>query len=122
MHIPMGPVQGKRWGTTQCIFSFNEVEVNRLLPISRGYCSEHIHQCKFSRFFVLRGKLKVTIFNGDALDETILTDGMCTDIPPGVWHKFEALEDTDTIEIYWVVLDDNDIERRTTGGIANYKI
>ena len=62
--------------------------------------------------------MKVTIFRGDIPDEIILTGGMCTDVPPGVWHKFESLEDTDVIEIYWVALDDNDIERRTTGGIA----
>jgi mannose-6-phosphate isomerase-like protein (cupin superfamily) len=68
---------------------------------------------------VLRGKIKVTIFNGDIPDEITLTSGMCTDVPPGVWHRFEALEDSDTIEIYWVVLDDNDIERRTVGGITN---
>lgn len=118
MHIPIGPVQGKVWGSTQSIFCFDGVDINRLLPLARGYCSEHCHACKFSRFFVLRGKMKVTIFRGDIPDEIILTGGMCTDVPPGVWHKFESLEDTDVIEIYWVALDDNDIERRTTGGIA----
>jgi mannose-6-phosphate isomerase-like protein (cupin superfamily) len=63
--------------------------------------------------------MKITIFRGDLQDEVVLTSGMCTDIQPLVWHKFEALEDSDVIEIYWVALDDNDIERRTTGGIIN---
>jgi mannose-6-phosphate isomerase-like protein (cupin superfamily) len=117
MHIPISPVQGKRWGSTQSIFCLNGIDVNRLLPLARGFCSEHCHACKFSRFFVLRGKMKITIFRDDLLDEIVLNPNMCTDVPPGVWHKFEALEDSDVIEIYWVVLDDNDIERRTTGGI-----
>ena len=118
MHPPLGPVQGKRWGTTQSVFALNSVEVSRLLPISRGYCSEHYHANKFSRFYVLRGKLKIVIFGEDMIDETVLTTGMCTDVPPGVWHKFEAMEDSDAIEIYWVVLDDNDIKRRTKGGVS----
>ena len=119
MHIPVGPVNGKAWGTTQSIFCLNSIEVNRLLSLSSGYCSEHRHTCKFSRFFILRGRMKITIFRGDLQDEVVLTSGMCTDIQPLVWHKFEALEDSDVIEIYWVALDDNDIERRTTGGIIN---
>lgn len=118
MSIPIGPVQGKCWGLTQSIFCLNGVDVNRLISLARGYCSEHRHACKFSRFFVLRGKMKVTIFSGEITDEIILTNGMCTDVPPGVWHKFEALEDSDTIEIYWVALNNDDIERRTTGGIS----
>jgi mannose-6-phosphate isomerase-like protein (cupin superfamily) len=120
MHIPVGPVLGKVWGTTQSIFNFNNVDINRLLSTARGYCSEHYHNCKFSRLFVLRGKMRVTIFrDNNATDEIVLTAGMCTDVPPRVWHKFETLEDSDTIEIYWVVLDDGDIERRTTGGISS---
>lgn len=114
----IGPIQGKAWGATQSIFNLHSVEVNRLSPIFRGYCSEHRHAYKSSRFFVLRGKLKITIFSEDIPDETVLFAGMCTDVPPGVWHKFEALEDSDAIEIYWVVLDANDIERRTKGGIS----
>lgn len=121
MQLPpnIGPVHGKRWGSTQSIFTLNSIEVNRLLPVSRGYCSEHIHACKSSRFFVLRGRIKITIFNEDGTaDETVITAGTCTDVPPDVWHKFEALEDSDAIEIYWVVLDANDIKRRTKGGIT----
>jgi hypothetical protein len=49
-------------------------------------------------------------------DETILGPGMCTDACPTKYHTFEALEDTDAIEIYWVSLDPDDIDRRTVGG------
>ena len=38
-------------------------------------------------------------------------------IPPGLWHKFEAIEDTLAIEIYWTEMDPQDIERDGCGGM-----
>ena len=118
-----GPIYGKIWGSTQVVFEWNNIEINRLLPIKGSFCSEHKHHSKYSRFLVLRGKLRVKIFRehglaGRAFVDTIdLGPGRSTDIPPGVWHQFEVLEDdTDAIEIYWVVLDAGDIERRSEGG------
>jgi len=118
MAVPsVGPVQGKCWGTTQSLFELNGVEVNRLITLNAGFSSEHIHNQKWSRFFVISGKIQVIIFREDsAKDVTILTSGMCTDVPPSVWHKFQAIEDSDVIEIYWVILEKSDIERRTIGG------
>jgi mannose-6-phosphate isomerase-like protein (cupin superfamily) len=120
---PIGPVYGKAWGTTQSLFELNGVEVNRLITFNAGFSSEHIHNQKWSRFFAISGKIRVVIFREDsAKDTTILTSGMCTDVPPGVWHKFEVVEDSDVIEIYWVVLEKSDIERRTIGGSRETKI
>ena len=113
---PIGPVQGKIWGTTQCIFRHNNVEMHRIRVDAGGFCSEHRHNHKWNRFFIISGKIKITIFRENGQDETVLTDGQCTDAYPDGYHVFEALEDTDAIEIYWVTLDPDDIERRTTGG------
>lgn len=113
-------VQPKVWGDTCSIFRCNNVDVNFMRTIRGGFCSEHYHHSKYSRFFVVHGSIKITIFSDKIFNhdikEIILTDGMHADITPLVWHKFEALEDSDVIEIYCAILDTNDIERRTTGG------
>ena len=43
---------------------------------------------------------------------------MFSDVPPAVDHRFEAMEDTRALEIYWIDgLDPNDIVRRDIGGL-----
>lgn len=117
----IGMLQGKIWGTTQCIFHNKNVEVHRISANKGGYCSEHEHAAKFNLFFVESGKLKVTIFRGDdepkPTDSTILKSGMSSLVNPGEKHMFEALEDSIAYEIYWVELDQGDIKRYEEGGI-----
>ena len=125
----IGPQQGKRWGSTRCVYSHNNCEIWDIDIRKGGCCSEHYHNHKWNRFVIFSGKLKVTIFLGNPdepvpdakrlRDETILSSGDCTDVPPGVWHVFEALEDVKGIEVYWTALDSDDIIRRTTGGMNN---
>ncbi len=112
----MSAVQGKVWGTTQCVFHSDSVEVHHACVAAGGYCSEHIHTTKFNRFVVLSGELEVLIFQGDIADVTVLRAGMCTDVPPGVYHMFRARQDTQLVEIYWAALNPADIVRRSTGG------
>ena len=67
---------------------------------------------------MLEGNLKVIIYKQDSQDETILTEGMFSDVPPGVDHRFEAMEDTKALEVYWIDgLDPSDIVRKDTGGL-----
>lgn len=114
-----GAVQSKFWGETQCIFEGPVSEIHFAKSIKGGYCSEHRHKSKWNRFFVIRGKLQVTIFKEDGQDHTIITAGQFTDVPPGEWHTFKCLEDCEFIEVYWIdPLISGDIERRTSGGIA----
>jgi mannose-6-phosphate isomerase-like protein (cupin superfamily) len=116
--LSCGSVDGKNWGTTCCIFTSNDCECWSLNIKRGGYCSRHRHKNKWNRFLVVSGKLLVKIFRPDGIsDDTILTDGMCTDVCPGIEHMFEAFEDTKCIEIYWVSIDPDDIERSTVGGI-----
>jgi len=69
-------------------------------------------------FYVISGRLKITIWRDKHMkDVTILKEGQTSAIPPGFWHCFEALEDSEVIEIYQVLLHDPDIERRTQGGL-----
>ena len=67
---------------------------------------------------MLEGALKVIIYKQDSEDETVLTDGMFSDVPPGVDHRFEALEDTKALEVYWIDgLNPSDIVRKDSGGL-----
>jgi len=115
------PIQGKVWGTTQCIFRNETVEVCSIYTKKGGYCSEHFHKFKHNRFFVFSGKMSVKIFrdqeNSHLIDETILESGDATDVGPNAWHIFECLEDCHALEIYWVSLNSEDIVRRTEGGM-----
>ena len=115
-----GAVQSKFWGETQCIFVGPTSEVHYLSIKKGGYCSEHKHNHKWNRFFVISGSLKVIIFRPNGQDVTVVRAGQFTDVPPGSFHKFEAEEDCTCLEIYWVDnIDVNDIDRRTIGGILN---
>ena len=67
---------------------------------------------------MLEGALKVIIYQQDSEDETILYEGMFSDVPPNVQHRFEALEDTKALEIYWIdPIERNDIIRFDSGGV-----
>jgi hypothetical protein len=88
-----GATQGKFWGKTSCFYVSDSSEV-------------------------LEGELKVILYKDDGEDETILTAGMFSDVPPMVDHRFVALKDTKALEIYWTdALDPTDIVREDTGGM-----
>lgn len=113
-----GAVQSKFWGHTQCIFIGPISETHYLNINEGGFCSEHCHLHKWNRFFLIKGSLKIIIYRDGGQDETILKPGNFTDVPPGDFHKFEALEDCECLEIYWVdQLETDDIKRRSVGGV-----
>jgi mannose-6-phosphate isomerase-like protein (cupin superfamily) len=114
----LGAIQGKNWGWTACVYKSPLMEVHVIHADRGGYCSEHRHAVKWNRFWVLSGKLLVRIFRDQGgEDVTEVTAGQMTDVPPGVYHQFEALEDTVALEVYWVAIPGEDIERRTRGGM-----
>ncbi len=109
--------QGKDWGYTTEIFRNAIVSAHHLEINKGGFCSEHVHKFKFNVFYVISGKLKITIWReNDVKDVTILTAGQESAVSPGFYHTFEGLEKTECIEIYQVLLIGEDIERRTQGG------
>jgi len=109
--------QGKDWGYTTEIFRNAMVSANHLEINKGGWCSEHTHKFKYNLFYVISGRLKITIWReNDVKDVTILTAGQISAVSPGFYHKFEGLENTECIEIYQVLLIDPDIERRMQGG------
>lgn len=112
-------IYGKIWGTTKCIFSANNVSINRVVINKNAKCSKHYHLHKHNMFFVESGKLKISVWQKDydLIDETILSAGESTSVKPGLFHTFEAIEDTIAYEIYHIFLDDNDIIRENCGSL-----
>ena len=112
------PKQGKIWGETEKVFDNGIISVHFLNIIKGGYCSEHRHQQKTNKFYVISGELEIIIYaEEDMIDRTILKAGQSTIIPIGVFHRFKAITDVKCIEIYEVRFHNDDIERRTTGGL-----
>lgn len=114
-------IQGKVWGSTYPLFNKNNVEVSAIKVKKGGYCSKHLHHSKFNKFIVNTGALKVIVwksYGDDTLEDvTIVGAGMEHTVRPGEYHMFEALEDTEALEIYWVELDPDDIQRLNQGGL-----
>jgi len=115
-----GATQGKIWGTTRPIFHGNNVECHLIHFNKGGYCSQHTHNSKFNRFVVLNGVLRISQCVNKTVDKTILEEGDICDIPPGIEHRFEALTDGCALEVYWVELDPNDIDRHGSVGGENF--
>jgi len=115
----IGSKQGKVWGTTQLVFSHNDIEAHEIVVEAGGYCSRHYHKNKWNRFYVCSGSLIVRMFQENQVDETVVEEGETTDVPPGVLHEFEAREAAIAFEFYWTELDPNDIERENVGGMKS---
>ncbi|MHA1279801.1 MAG: cupin domain-containing protein [Candidatus Helarchaeota archaeon] len=109
---------GKIWGETEEIFNNGIVSVNHLKIKKGGFCSEHYHKKKSNMFFIINGNLAIKIWKDDGItDETVIWPGESTTVNPGIYHQFRALTDVECLEIYEVELKDEDIFRRTHGGM-----
>lgn len=110
-------IAGKVWGQTELIHANGVLEFHRIKLIKGGACSKHRHQYKWNGFFVESGKLIIRVWKNDynLVDETVLGPGDFTQVKPGEYHRFEALEDTVAFELYWAEFNHNDIERADAG-------
>lgn len=109
---------GKVWGLTELIHANGVLEFHRIEAKKGGFCSKHLHDFKWNGFFVESGKLKIKVWQQDydLVDETILEAGDFTQVRPGLYHSFEALEDCICFELYWAEFNHNDITRESVGG------
>jgi mannose-6-phosphate isomerase-like protein (cupin superfamily) len=81
-------------------------------------CSKHKHQFKWNGFYVVSGRMKVSVWQKDQqdlVDETILGPGDFTRVKPGYMHQFEGIEDGVAFELYWAEFNHDDIQRETVG-------
>lgn len=112
----MAKIAGKVWGLTTEFFRSQITSVHHLRIQKGGYCSVHKHQLKTNIFYIISGQLEIVQEVGGQMDTTILGPGQSMEITPGIYHKFEALQNTECIEVYQVSLIEPDIQRRTEGG------
>lgn len=112
---------GKVWGTTELIEANGALEFHRIEMKKNGVCSKHLHKYKWNGFYVESGKMRIKVWQKDydLVDETILEAGDYTKVKPGLYHKFECLEDGVAYELYWAEFAHNDIERESVGFMGN---
>src|SRR5215469_9148083 len=91
----------KGWGRELWIAN-GDLYCGKLLEIRKGKkCSLHYHKLKTESFFLRSGRIKMRIKESpesETIEEFELRAGDCMDIPPGLVHQMEALEDAELFE------------------------
>jgi mannose-6-phosphate isomerase-like protein (cupin superfamily) len=94
-HVPKG------WGSELWIAN-NELYCGKILRFKKGKkCSLHYHKLKTESFYLHTGRLKLRVMESPeatVIEEFELEAGRCMDIPPGLVHQMEALEDSELFE------------------------
>ncbi len=103
MRRPRPPVNivPKGWGRELWIAN-GDLYCGKLLEIRKGKkCSLHYHKLKTESFFLRSGRIKMRIKESpesETIEEFELNAGDCMDIPPGLVHQMEAVEDAELFE------------------------
>jgi len=94
-------IEPKGWGREVWIAN-NELYCGKILEMRKGKrCSLHFHKLKTESFFLRSGRLKVRIKespDSEVIEEFEMRAGDCIDIPQGLVHQMEALEDAELFE------------------------
>lgn len=94
-------IEPKGWGREIWIAN-NELYCGKILEIRKGKrCSLHFHKLKTESFYLRAGRLKVTVKESEdsgSIEQFELGAGECMDIPRGLVHQMEALEDAELLE------------------------
>jgi mannose-6-phosphate isomerase-like protein (cupin superfamily) len=91
----------KGWGREVWIAN-NDLYCGKILEIRKGKrCSLHFHKLKTESFYLRLGRLKVRVKESPesaTVEEFEFNTGECMDIPRGLVHQMEALEDSELFE------------------------
>ena len=91
----------KGWGREIWIAN-GELYCGKILEIRKGKrCSLHYHKLKTESFYLRVGRLKVRVMESPhttVVEEFELEAGQCMDVPRGLVHQMEALEDAELFE------------------------
>jgi mannose-6-phosphate isomerase-like protein (cupin superfamily) len=91
----------KGWGREVWIAN-NGLYCGKILEINQGKrCSLHYHKLKSESFYLRRGRLLVRVkdsVDSGIIEEFELKAGECMDVPAGLVHQMEALEDAELFE------------------------
>lgn len=108
---------GKVWGETAPLLEHPLCSIHSLTIKAGARCSMHRHVHKANWFYCISGELRIVVEKSgyDLTDETTLRPGEFTDVPPGEYHRFEAVTDVVALEGYYPPVLSADIERRDCG-------
>lgn len=91
----------KGWGSELWLAN-GELYCGKILRFERGKkCSLHYHKLKTETFYLHSGRLILRIMDSPeaaTIEEMVLEAGQCMDIPRGLVHQMEALEDAELFE------------------------
>src|ERR1700720_3915031 len=91
----------KGWGREIWIVN-GDLYCRKILEIRKGKrCSLHFHKLKTESFYLRAGRLKVRVKESpesEVIEEFELAAGECMDVPLGLVHQMEALEDAELYE------------------------
>jgi mannose-6-phosphate isomerase-like protein (cupin superfamily) len=94
-------IEPKGWGREVWIAN-NTWYCGKILDIRKGKrCSLHFHKLKSESFYLRSGRLHIRLKDSaetETIHEFELYEGECMDIPPGLVHQMEALEDSELYE------------------------
>ncbi len=94
-------IEPKGWGREVWIANSPQY-CGKILEIKKGKrCSFHFHKLKTESFYLRSGRLRLRVkesVSADNQHEFDLHEGECMDIPPGLVHQMEALEDSELFE------------------------
>ncbi len=90
----------KPWGS-ELIWAKTSEYVGKVIHIDAGRrLSLQFHREKDESILVVRGRLRLHSGpDSDSVTSRILEEGEAAHIPPGLVHRFEAVVDTDLIEV-----------------------
>jgi len=91
----------KGWGREVWIAN-GDLYCGKILEINKGKrLSLHSHKIKSESFYLRAGRLIIRVKESpeaETLEEFVLEAGQCMDIPIGLVHQMEALEDAELYE------------------------
>jgi mannose-6-phosphate isomerase-like protein (cupin superfamily) len=91
----------KGWGREVWIAN-GDLYCGKILEIRKGKkCSLHFHKIKTESFYLRTGKLIVRVKESPesaTIEEFELVAGECMDVPIGLVHQMEAIEDAELFE------------------------
>lgn len=110
-------IAGKVWGATRLVKANPGFEIHHISVKRDSQCSKHRHRHKVNGFYVISGQLAIDVWKSDyaLVDTTVLKAGEYGEVRPGEYHRFRSLTDVEAIEVYFVRLDPDDIEREDVG-------
>ena len=96
----------KPWGY-ELIWAHTGRYVGKILHVRAGQAlSLQYHRSKDETIHLLAGRLELQTGEGSALETRLLRPGESFHIPPGLRHRFIALDDSDVLEASTPELDD----------------